>query len=336
MAGPPLDPGTLIAVCAGTALCSASANTWNQLYEIKNDAIMSRTRARPLPSQRITPSHAAIFGAAMGTAGIGILATYCNPLTAALGAANIVLYAGVYTPWKQKHYTNTVVGALVGAVPPLMGMAAATGTATGAGAIAAAALLFAWQMPHFYALAWLYRNDYNAGGYSMISKDDVQGTHTAAEIAAYTGMLTALPFAAVGAGVCSPMFAVWGSAANLVLINSAWRFWQDRTDTNARTLFRHTLWYLPFLMAVMALHATVWKDVKVEELTSAKGLNCVLSQGLQLVRSTGKEGCPHEMVKVDAQAVAAAEQGRPEPAVHALGCPASAGSKAPISQAQDS
>jgi protoheme IX farnesyltransferase len=175
----------LAATTAGTWLAAASANALNQLYEVRNDAAMKRTCMRPLPAGRLTPAAAAAFALVSGAAGVGLLWRETNATTAGLGAANIVLYAGVYTPLKQVTVANTWVGAVVGAIPPLMGWAAATGaeeasaadpssSSWGAelrhpGAWVLALGLFSWQMPHFMALAWLCREDYRAGGFRMLS-----------------------------------------------------------------------------------------------------------------------------------------------------------------------
>ncbi|CAI5515205.1 unnamed protein product [Closterium sp. Naga37s-1] len=163
----------------GTFLAAASANTWNQVYEVANDALMKRTRGRPLPAGRMTRQHAIAWGLLTGASGLAILATQTNSMTAGLGAANIALYAGVYTPLKQLHIANTWVGAVVGAIPPLMGWAAASG-GLDAGAAVLAGALYLWQMPHFLALAWLCRKDYAAGGYRMLSLADPTGRRTAA------------------------------------------------------------------------------------------------------------------------------------------------------------
>jgi protoheme IX farnesyltransferase len=179
----------LAATTAGTWLAAAAANALNQLYEIRNDAAMGRTRLRPLPAGRLAPLHAALFALASGAAGVGLLWRESGGTAAGLGAANIALYAGVYTPLKQLTAANTWVGAVVGAIPPLMGWAAATRGASrrppseeeacgsdafGAelrhpGAWLLALSLFSWQMPHFMALAWLCRDDYRAGGFRMLS-----------------------------------------------------------------------------------------------------------------------------------------------------------------------
>lgn len=141
---------------AGTALCSASAAALNQIYEVETDRLMRRTATRPLPSGRMGRGHALAFAIVTGLSGVGLLAQKTNALTAGLGAANIALYAGVYTPLKTVLVANTWVGAIVGAVPPLMGWAAATGGLDMGAAVLGLGLYF-WQLPHFMALAWIAR-----------------------------------------------------------------------------------------------------------------------------------------------------------------------------------
>ncbi|KAJ2781478.1 Protoheme IX farnesyltransferase, mitochondrial [Coemansia javaensis] len=160
--------GTLLWTACGTALCSASANSLNQWVEAPYDAQMSRTRNRPLARHAIAPVHALAFGAAAGTAGTAALWLLVNPLAAGLGAANIALYAGAYTAAKRMWIGNTWIGAVVGAIPPLMGWAAAAGS-LGPGAWALAGVMFAWQFPHFNSLSYTLRADYSKAGYRMMS-----------------------------------------------------------------------------------------------------------------------------------------------------------------------
>ncbi|KAL5679338.1 hypothetical protein ACJX0J_005723, partial [Zea mays] len=173
-----VDIAGLCCTCAGTMMVAASANTLNQVFEIKNDAKMKRTMRRPLPSGRISPAHAAMWATSVGVAGTALLAWKANGLAAGLAASNLVLYAFVYTPLKQIHPVNTWVGAIVGAIPPLLGWAAAS-TELSLNAMILPAALYYWQIPHFMALAYLCRNDYLAGGYRMFSFADPTGKRTA-------------------------------------------------------------------------------------------------------------------------------------------------------------
>ncbi|KAJ2892033.1 Protoheme IX farnesyltransferase, mitochondrial, partial [Coemansia aciculifera] len=174
MAGYAVAPGTLQVVpllwtAVGTTLCASSANAFNQWIEVPYDAQMKRTRNRPLPRHALAPGHALGFGVAAGGLGIGALAVCVNPVAAALGASNILLYAGAYTAMKRLTIGNTWAGALVGAIPPVLGWAAATGGALGPGAWVMGGILFAWQFPHFNSLAHTLRADYSQAGYRMMS-----------------------------------------------------------------------------------------------------------------------------------------------------------------------
>lgn len=190
----------------GTMMAASSANALNQVYEVANDARMRRTANRPLPGGRMSRAHALAFALVAGAGGVALLLEKTNATTAALGAANILLYAGVYTPLKQISIANTWVGAVVGAVPPLMGWAAAEGSLD-VGSLLLAAGLYFWQMPHFMALAWLCRADYAAGGYKMLSLVDPTGKRTAACALRNCAYLFPLGMLAAWLGVTTPYFA---------------------------------------------------------------------------------------------------------------------------------
>ncbi|PRW44545.1 Protoheme IX mitochondrial [Chlorella sorokiniana] len=237
----------------GTMLASSSANALNQVYEKVNDGLMKRTMNRPLPTGRMSRPHALAFAAACGLGGVWLLADKTNLTTAALGAANIVLYAGVYTPLKQISVVNTWVGAIVGAVPPLMGWAAATGGLDVGAAILGAGLYF-WQMPHFMALAWMCKADYTAGGYRMLSMIDATGRRTAA--CALRNCLYLFPLGALATwlGVTSPYFAYESAFITGGMMLTAARFYSSPTVANARILFRASLLHLPLFMAAFLVH----------------------------------------------------------------------------------
>jgi protoheme IX farnesyltransferase len=158
---------TLLHTILGTALTAASASVLNQLVEREYDALMPRTRNRPLPGGRVTPAEALAWGAVLGVAGVAYLLLMVNLLTALLGAFTLASYVWVYTPMKRVTSLNTVIGAVPGAIPPMMGWAAATG-ALGPEALALFGIMFLWQMPHFLAIAILYQRDYAAGGFKML------------------------------------------------------------------------------------------------------------------------------------------------------------------------
>ena len=219
----------------GTFLCSASANTFNQVFEKTNDGKMARTMRRPLPAGRCSRAHALAFGVVSGIAGYVLLRTQCNALTANLGVANIAAYALCYTPMKQAHWINTWVGALVGAVPPLMGWAAARDAVEPAGLILAAALYF-WQMPHFMALAFMARDDYVRGGYRMMSHPlfDRSGRRVAAVALRNAAAMLPLGLAAVACGLVTPPFAYEAGILAMPMALSSAVFYRRPNVANAR------------------------------------------------------------------------------------------------------
>jgi protoheme IX farnesyltransferase len=161
----------LLVTVVGTALAAACANAFNQVVETRRDGLMERTRRRPLPSGSLGARHATLFALATGYAGIGTLAYAVSVDAAMLALLTILLYIGVYTPLKTRSPLNTLAGAVCGAIPPMIGWEAAAGT-LGPGAWILAGVLFAWQLPHFFALAWRYREDYARGGFAMLSVRD--------------------------------------------------------------------------------------------------------------------------------------------------------------------
>ena len=161
----------LAATLGGTALSAAGAAALNQWWERADDARMKRTRDRPLPAGRMAPSDALLTGLVLSFSGVLCLALFANPLAAGLAAATIILYVLVYTPLKRVTTLNTIIGAVPGALPPLIGWTAARGSINAEG-VTLFAILFLWQMPHFLAIAWLYRADYAQAGFKMLSEND--------------------------------------------------------------------------------------------------------------------------------------------------------------------
>lgn len=278
---PSLSPLTLLFLTTGTTLCSASANALNMLYEPSTDAKMSRTRNRPLVRHLLTTRAALLF--AVGCGGVGTAALYwgVNPTVAFLGALNIALYAGVYTPMKRLSWLNTWVGALVGGIPPLMGWAAAAGeSATGDGAwrellLASdgssvggwlmAGLLFAWQFPHFMALSWSIREEYKNAGLKMLSW--VDPARNARVALRYSLVFVPICVGLCMIGVTEWSFAVTSLPANVWLIREAWRFWRHEGNKgSARGLFWASVWHLPAVLGLALLQKKgmwqrVWKSI---------------------------------------------------------------------------
>ncbi|TKY50601.1 Protoheme IX farnesyltransferase [Spatholobus suberectus] len=251
--GSAVDLSALSWTCLGTMMVAASANSLNQVFEVNNDAKMKRTSRRPLPSGRITIPHAVGWASSVGLAGTTLLAMQANMLAAGLAASNLVLYAFVYTPLKQIHPVNTWVGAVVGAIPPLLGWAAASNDISLNGMILPAALYF-WQIPHFMALAYLCRNDYAAGGFKMYSLADASGQRTALVALRNSIYLIPLGFLAYDWGVTSRWFCLESTVLTLAISAAAFSFYRDRTKEKARRMFHASLLYLPVFMSGLLIH----------------------------------------------------------------------------------
>ncbi|KAG2445604.1 hypothetical protein HXX76_000215 [Chlamydomonas incerta] len=251
--GEHIDHAKLGWTCLGTLGAAACANTLNQVYEVANDRLMNRTCNRPLPAGRLGRMHALAFAAVCGASGLWILNEKANGLTAGLGAANILLYAAIYTPLKQMTIANTWVGAVVGAIPPLMGWASAAGELDAGSAVLAAALFF-WQMPHFLALAWMCKADYTAGGFRMLSMVDATGRRTALAALRHSLYIAPIGLLAVLAGFASEPFAWEAAALSACLVYGSVQFARAPSQASARKLFKGSLLYLPLLLAALGLH----------------------------------------------------------------------------------
>jgi heme o synthase len=235
----------------GTALLSGGASALNQYLEREPDSRMARTRARPLPAGRLGPAEALGFGVAISAAGLALLAAV-GWLPAALGLLCAASYVLLYTPLKRKTSLCTVVGAVPGALPPMIGWAAAQGK-LGAGAWALFAVLFLWQLPHFLALAWLYRDDYAVAGFPMLTVTDPGGASAGRQAVLYSAAL--LP-ASLIAGLLASAGDVYLAAAavlGLAFLACAARFARVRSMPAARALFLVSILYLPLLFAVLVL-----------------------------------------------------------------------------------
>jgi len=241
-----LDPTVLLSLASGTVLTSASAQALNQLHEIERDGRMHRTAQRPLPSGQMTPLDALQFAIASGSTGLCILSMGANPATAGIAAATIVTYVGIYTPMKVVSPYNTHIGAISGSLPTLLGFTAALGTSITCSPWAGhAAWLFTlqtlWQMPHFYALAWLHRNDYIRGGYSMFPLSDATGHATAKMSKPYLVVLCGMPFAASACGLASWMLPVGALVPTALWWQSLKNFEHRPGSKTCRNFFLNSL-----------------------------------------------------------------------------------------------
>lgn len=243
------DPAVFFALVVGTALVSGGASALNQYRERDADALMDRTKNRPVPAGRIAPADALAFGLIL--CGFGeVLLTAANPVSAALGLAALASYVLVYTPMKRRSSLCTVVGAIPGALPPMMGWAASRGTLD-AGAWALFAVLFLWQLPHFLAIGWMFREDYARGGFPMLTVTDRDGSSTGRQMVLYSAALVPVTLFA-GALTSAGVGYLWSALVlGLVFVGCSVRFAWTKSRPAARTLFLVSVLYLPVLLGLL-------------------------------------------------------------------------------------
>ncbi len=244
--------GAFLATLAGTALTSAAASALNQLAEERYDRRMARTRRRPLPEGTVTPGAVLWGGSMAGLAGLSILCGGANSLAALLALVSLLLYVLVYTPLKRRLVQNTLIGAVPGAMPPLIGWAGAAGE-LGPGAWVLFATLFAWQIPHFLAIAWLYREDYAAAGFRMLPVADPSGIRTGRVALVYTLALFPISLSAPLVGLGGWFYAIATLVLTGAFLISVLRFVLEPTDARARTVFVASILWLPALLALLIL-----------------------------------------------------------------------------------
>lgn len=240
----------------GTGLAGGGSNGLNQAIEAGRDALMDRTKSRPIPSGRMDSRHAYYWSLGMSILGVLVLLVFVNALTAALGALTVWLYVTVYTPLKTRTSLNTLVGAVCGAIPPIMGWSGATGT-IGAGGLILGAILFTWQIPHFLALAWLYRTDYERGGYRMLPIIDRNGSLTCRAVILYSIALVPVAVALSVVGVTGWLYAIGSVFLGALLISVSFQLDRYRTRQEARRVFLTSLAYLSLLIVLMFIDRSV-------------------------------------------------------------------------------
>ncbi len=235
---------------AGAALCAGGASALNQVLEVKQDALMERTRKRPIPTGRVSERSAQRFGVALCLAGLALLAGLVNLAASGLAALSIATYLGVYTPLKTRTTLCTLAGAIPGAIPPLIGWAAARGSLD-LGAWILFAVLFFWQLPHFLAIARLYRDDYRRAGFRMLGLEDGESSQAGRQIVLYALALLAVTLLPVWRGEVGAFYvagaAVLGAAFLALGVIAAVK----QTPLAARRLFLGSLAYLPLMMLLM-------------------------------------------------------------------------------------
>jgi protoheme IX farnesyltransferase len=242
----------VIYTLVGTALTAAGSSVFNQYAERQFDKKMRRTANRPLPGGRLRPTDALLFGIALSALGVGILLAFVNVLTALLGALTLVLYVFIYTPAKRRTTLCTIIGAIPGAIPPVMGFTAVQGIFT-AQALAIFAILFFWQMPHFLAIAILYRDDYARGGFLMLPVVDEDLDMTGRQIILYSVSLITVSLMPAILGMAGVLYFVAALLLGIAFCGFGVVCARSRKRADARQLFLASIIYLPALLAAMMI-----------------------------------------------------------------------------------
>lgn len=250
--GTHLDWGGLVITLVGTLLAAFGANALNQIIEVERDSRMERTRRRPLVTGALSRRSAWSFALTCAVVGPALLLMAINTLTGLLAAACVILYVLAYTPLKPLTPTNTLVGAVVGAIPPVMGWTAVTGTPDW-GACVLAAILFVWQIPHFLALAWLYREDYARGGFRMLSVVDRSGGRTARVVLYYCCLLIPFTLLLSLGGITGWRYGFGAFVLGVALLVLGAQLAIELTDRRARRLFLASVIYLPLLLLLIVI-----------------------------------------------------------------------------------
>jgi protoheme IX farnesyltransferase len=243
---------SLAATLLGTALVAGGAGALNQWLERDRDARMRRTLSRALPSGRLAPSQAAVCGGVLVFLGTAVLLLGANLLAATVAFTTFGLYVFVYTPLKPWTTLNTLIGAVPGALPPVIGWGAATGR-LGMEAWALFLIVFLWQFPHFLAIAWIYRDDYQRAGFRMLTAGDTRGTMTGCQAVSYALVLLPAGLLPATVGLAGPVYFAGALLLGLWYLLEAARFWFAVSDRRARRLLRASFLYLPAILILLLL-----------------------------------------------------------------------------------
>ncbi len=244
---------TLIHLIIGTTACAFGSAVFNQLSEVDSDAVMKRTANRPLPARRMGVVQAFIIGWALSAFGIVHLWVKVGYHPGWIAGATIATYVFIYTPMKKWHSTNTLVGAIPGALPPLIGWSAGGGGLSEAGGWYLFALLFLWQLPHFVAINWLCREEYELAGYQMWSNGDVSGKRSVGLAVNFSVALGVLSAAVIPFGLASWPFVVIGLLLAAMLVVTGRRFLHSGERAHFRKFFLATLLYLPLILVALLI-----------------------------------------------------------------------------------
>ncbi|MEM1094485.1 MAG: heme o synthase [Bacteroidota bacterium] len=252
----PLDWWTLMWLLIGVVLSSAGAGALNHCIEASRDALMKRTMNRPIPSGRVPIGHARLYGFALICAGVGLICPLTNPITGTMAGATVALYLYVYTPLKRRTTYNTIIGTIPGALPALGGWAAATGS-LGWGGLAIFGILTLWQLPHFYAIAWMYRKDYARGGHAMLTVNDPDGRKTAHQILWGTVLLVIVSLAPLWLGLTTWLYGVGAALLGVWFMHAAVEFFRERTSVVAKRVLKVSVGYVQVIVLLLILDRLV-------------------------------------------------------------------------------
>ena len=245
-----VSSSTLVHTLVGTFLVAGGAAALNQVWERESDSLMRRTRARPIPIGRLSATEGAWFGVVLSSAGLIELAWQVNTISAVVAAITLGSYVVIYTPLKRRTSLAMLVGAVPGALPPVIGWAAASGSITFEAWILFG-IVFFWQMPHFLAIAWMYRDDYANARMPMLPVLEPDGRRTGQQALVYAAALWPVSLMPALAGLASAPYTVVASLLGLALIALAARFLRERSTVNARQLFLYSIVYLPLLWGAL-------------------------------------------------------------------------------------
>lgn len=248
--GEMLDAIRVVCTVVGTALVAGGASAINQVLERVPDSLMRRTRMRPMADGRLQPFEGIAFGIALVLAGLSILAAAVNLLSATVALTTLLTYALIYTPLKRRTSFATVIGAIPGALPPVIGWAAARGELS-QGAWVLFAIVFLWQLPHFLAIAWMYREDYGRAGFPMLPVIEPDGRSTARQAVFYCAALLPVSLAPTLLGMASVVYFVTALGLGLLFLGLTLKFARTRAVADARRLFFGSIIYLPILWILM-------------------------------------------------------------------------------------
>jgi protoheme IX farnesyltransferase len=252
-AGSALDVLVLLHAVVGTAFVASGASALNQFIERHSDNLMRRTESRPLPAGRLQPMEVLLFGSALAVVGLLYLVVSLKQFAAPLVAAvTFIAYVFIYTPLKRKTSLNTLIGAVPGALPPVIGWAAVKGTLDEPAWILFG-IVFLWQVPHFLAIAWIYREDYSRAGLQMLPCLDPDGRLTSRQMTLYTLTLIAVSFLPAWINIAGPVYLLGALALGLFFLARTSDFARSCSTEDARRVLRASLVYLPCLLALLLL-----------------------------------------------------------------------------------